>query len=73
MGVGPVCRTSLSTGLSEWELGPHQAERSPILFQFQKYSYGNMTPNECELRTWFTQNIEFILEFLEGSICSIFL
>ena len=22
MGVGPVCQTSLSTGLSEWELGP---------------------------------------------------
>ena len=30
MGVGPVCRTSLSTGLSEWELGPRHAERSPI-------------------------------------------
>ena len=30
MGVGPTCQTSLSTGLSEWELGPHHAERSPI-------------------------------------------
>ena len=30
MGVGPVCQTSLSTGRSEWELGPRHAERSPI-------------------------------------------
>ena len=30
MGVGPVCWTSLPTGLSEWELGPCHAERSPI-------------------------------------------
>ena len=30
MDVGPVCWTSLPTGLSEWELGPCQAERSPI-------------------------------------------
>ena len=29
MGVGPVCWTSLPTGLSEWELGPHHAEQSP--------------------------------------------
>ena len=32
MGVGPVCWTSLSTGFSEWELGPCLAECSPILF-----------------------------------------
>ena len=25
-----MCQTSLSTGLSEWELGPHHAEQSPI-------------------------------------------
>ena len=31
MGVGPMCRTSLSTGLSEWELGPHHAEQSTIV------------------------------------------
>ena len=30
VGVGPVCRTSLSTGLSEWELGPRHTEWSPI-------------------------------------------
>ena len=30
MGVGPVCQTLLSTGLSEWELGPHHTEWSPI-------------------------------------------
>ena len=30
MGVGPVCWTSLPTGLSEWELGPRHVERSPI-------------------------------------------
>ena len=30
MGVGPVCRTSLSTGLSEWELGSCHTEWSPI-------------------------------------------
>ena len=30
MGVGPVCQTSLSTGLSEWDLGSCHAERSPI-------------------------------------------
>ena len=30
MGVGPVCQTSLSTGLSEWERGPCHAEWSPI-------------------------------------------
>ena len=33
MGVGPVCQTSLSTGLPEWELGPRHAERSPISLQ----------------------------------------
>ena len=32
MGVGPVCQTSLSIGLSEWELGPRHAEQSLILF-----------------------------------------
>ena len=31
MGMGPVCRTSLPTGLSEWELGPQHAEWSPIM------------------------------------------
>ena len=31
MGMGPVCQTSLSTGLSEWELGPHHAEQSTIV------------------------------------------
>ena len=30
MSVGPVCQTLLSTGLSEWELGPHHTEQSPI-------------------------------------------
>ena len=30
MGVGPVCQTSLSTGLSKWDLGPHHTEWSPI-------------------------------------------
>ena len=30
VSVGPMCQTSLSTGLSEWELGPHHAEQSPI-------------------------------------------
>ena len=30
MGMGPTCWTSLSTGLSEWELGPGHAEQSPI-------------------------------------------
>ena len=30
MGVGPVCWTSLPTGFSEWELGPHHAEQSPV-------------------------------------------
>ena len=30
MGVGPVCWTSLPTGLSEWELGPCHTEQSPI-------------------------------------------
>ena len=30
MGMGPVCQTSLSTGLSEWELGPHNTEWFPI-------------------------------------------
>ena len=30
MGVGPVCWTLLPTGLSEWELGPHHTEWSPI-------------------------------------------
>ena len=30
MGVGSVCWTSLSTGLSKWQLGPHHAERSPV-------------------------------------------
>ena len=30
MGMGPVCWTSLLTGLSEWELGPRHTERSPI-------------------------------------------
>ena len=30
MGVGLVCWTLLSTGLSEWEVGPRHAERSPI-------------------------------------------
>ena len=32
MGVGPVCWTSLPTGLSEWKLGPRHTEWSPILF-----------------------------------------
>ena len=31
MGVGPVCWTSLPTGLSEWELGPRHVEWSPII------------------------------------------
>ena len=30
MGVGPMCSTSLSTGFSEWELGPCHTEWSPI-------------------------------------------
>ena len=30
MGVGPVCQTSLSTGPSQWELGPRHTEWSPI-------------------------------------------
>ena len=30
MSVGPVCQTWLSTGLSEWELGPRHTEQSPI-------------------------------------------
>ena len=30
MGVGPVCQTSLSTGLSEWEMGPDHTNRFPI-------------------------------------------
>ena len=30
VGVGPVCWTSLPTGLSGWELGPRHTERSPI-------------------------------------------
>ena len=30
MGVGPVCWTSLPTGLSEWELGPRHTEQSSI-------------------------------------------
>ena len=28
--MGPVCQTSLYTALSEWGLGPRQAEWSPI-------------------------------------------
>ena len=39
MGVGPVCLTLLSTGLSEWERGPRRAEPSPIkdyLFIFRE-------------------------------------
>ena len=31
MGVGPLCWTSFSTGLSEWELGPRHTELSPIV------------------------------------------
>ena len=27
--MGPVCQTSLSTGLSKWELGPRHVEQSP--------------------------------------------
>ena len=30
MGVGPVCLTSLPTGFSECELGPHHVELSPV-------------------------------------------
>ena len=30
VGMGPVCQTSLSTGLSKWELDPRHTERSPI-------------------------------------------
>ena len=31
VGVGPVCQTPLSSGLSKWELGPRPVEQSPIL------------------------------------------
>ena len=34
VGVGPVCQTSISTGLSQWEQGPCQ-ERSPILIHLK--------------------------------------
>ena len=30
MGVGPMCWTSLPTGLSEWELGPRHSGQSPV-------------------------------------------
>ena len=37
MGVGPVCGTLLSTGLSEWELGPCHAEWSGAVQHDQIY------------------------------------
>ena len=40
VGLGPVCWTSLSTGLSEWELGPCQAEWSPT----EKFKYCRLYP-----------------------------
>ena len=57
MGVGPVFRTSLSTGLSEWELGPRHAEQFPIL-NHKKFSFqveGSIILNQ------FTLLILFIL------------
>ena len=44
MGLGPVCWTSLSTGLSEWELGPHHAEQSPITLIFLKIVFAALGP-----------------------------
>ena len=34
MGLGPMCQTPLSTDLSEWELGPHHVEQSPIVSSY---------------------------------------
>ena len=48
VGVGPVCWASLPTGLSEWELGPCHAERSPIIDKLEERIGANRGKSICE-------------------------